>query len=67
MATNNLLPPGTNVSPIQRNSSPFALECTVEVGYGEQLSTFTALKQGEKSGMLFKIASPLMSSENDEK
>lgn len=52
MPSESLLPPPTNtLSEKPQNSSP--LISRQEIGYGEQLSTFTELKQGKRSGNLF--------------
>jgi hypothetical protein len=63
MPSDQLFPSEQNTSPnVNRRSAPSGLEPSVEIGYGEQLSAITRLKQGTKSGNLFS-PSPLVSTD----
>jgi hypothetical protein len=63
MLSDQLLPLEQNTSRnLGRRSESSGLESPVEIGYGEQLSAITQLKQGMKSGNLFSPL-PLVSFE----
>lgn len=52
--SDRLLPTENNKLPEKNDKLTVGLDSLKEIGYGEQLSSFTELKQGMKSGNLFK-------------
>jgi hypothetical protein len=61
MASQSLLPPVNNQTPREPKYFANPLSVIEEMGYGEQLSTFTELERGVKTKPLFVSEQPLES------
>lgn len=60
MTQNSIVPPESNTAPPQSKVQAGLLGPDKPADYGQQLSSFTELKQGKRSGNLFAVSeSPL--------
>lgn len=60
MASESLLPVVKNCAPNERQKYSNSLNVGEEIGYGEQLSTFTEIEQGLKTKTLFASQQPIL-------
>ena len=60
MASESLLPVVKNQAPIEPQKYSVSLNVVEEIGYGEQLSTFTEIQQGLKTKTLFASQQPIL-------
>ena len=64
MASESLLPLVKNQALVEPQKYKNSLNVAEEIGYGEQLSTFTEIEQGLKTKPLFSSQQPILKDAN---